>query len=121
MARRRSSPYSHFLTLYKRGYLRDQIVRIMHVEGYKNTTKEIREWFKTAPDKARVERRGTLKLEHCMRRDESGRCVGINPKDRFWGYMYRIQSQIDPELAAAAVAWKSAYGEPEFGEPVSDV
>jgi len=100
MPRRRSSPYSHFLTLYKRGYLRDQIVRIMHVEGYENTTKEIREWFKTAPDKARVERRHNREIERDM---------GINDKDRFWGYLYRLQAEIDPALAAAAQAWKANY------------
>ena len=97
---RKSSPYSHFMLLYQRGYLRDQIVRIMHVEGYKTPTKEIREWFKAAPKSARVERRNNRAIERKM---------GINDKDRFWGYLYRLQSQIDPALAAAAQAWKANY------------
>jgi len=110
---RRPSPYSHFLTLYKRGYLRDHISRIMHAEGYKVTKNQIRQWFKDAPKSARAERKLALKIV---------RARGVSQKDRMWGYLYRYQAQIDPETARAAWAWLGMrYGEmgpwwPEMGE-----
>jgi len=107
---RRGSAYAKFLILFRRGYLRDHIARIMHAEGYDVPTREIRKWFASASPAARAERKGALKLLSCVKRDERGRCVRLNQADRVWGYLYRIRSRLSPRAAEAAWAWRAGYG-----------
>ena len=86
---KRSTARSHFLTLYKRGYLRDHIIRIMHLEGYDVSTRELREWFKNAPESARAERKLALRLIRGKK---------INQKYRMQGYLYRRYYYSRPDL-----------------------
>jgi len=108
MPRSKMSPYSRFLTLFRRGYSRDHIVRIMHIEGYTAKKADIREWFKNAPESVKKERHETIKLERAKTKKGE---KPITEKDRYFGFLYRLQSRLDPDAVRQVYMWLDEYRE----------